>query len=353
MIKPIKLWKSYSDQIDLLEQRGLKITNRTKALEYLERIGYYRLSGYWYPFRQTDQTLNKKLDQFIESCSFEQAVQLYIFDKKLRLLVLDAIERIEMAVRVDIAYCLGKLHPLAHLQASSFHGNFSARQAKGKTQTAHQIWVDKYQECIRRNAKTAFVKHHAHEYGGQLPVWVAIELWDFGMMSTLFSGMQKQHKDQLAQKYGIADGETFAKWLRSLNHIRNISAHHSRLWNANIVDRSDVPTNLATYQLKNAKPFLYLCLMKQLLDVICPNSTWGERMKQLFFDFPLKNHAVVSALDTGCIEGWEKWELWKNKSQHVHYQNYNNEEVLGVLQILLSKPARKSKRFYALITKTR
>lgn len=353
MIKPIKLWKSYSDQLGLLEQRGLHIGDHSKALDYLERIGYYRLSGYWYPFRQTDPATNKKLDQFIEGSSFEQAVQLYIFDKKLRLLTLDAIERIEMAVRVDIAYCLGKLHPLAHLQASSFHGNFSARQARDKTQTAHQIWVDKYQECIRRNTKTAFVKHHAQEYNGQLPVWVAIELWDFGMMSTLFSGMQKKHKDQIAQKYGVADGENFAKWLRSLNHIRNISAHHSRLWNANIVDRSDVPVDLVKFHLNNAKPFLYLCLMKQLLDVICPNSSWGSRIKRLFAEFSLQNHPSISIRDTGCVADWEKWELWANKSQHVHYQNYNNEEVLGVLRVLLNKPARMSKRFYTLITNMR
>ena len=324
MNKPLKIWKSYADQLSLLEQRGLYIGDRSKAIDYLDRIGYYRLSGYWYPFRQVESSTQKKLDQFIQDCSFEQAVKLYIFDKKLRLLALDAIERIEMAVRVDIAYCLGKLDPLAHLQANRFHGNFSRRLAREKNQTAHQIWLGKYEECIRRNAKTAFVEHHSNEYGGQLPVWVAIELWDFGMMSTLYAGMKTIHQDAIAKKYGAASGKTFAKWLRSLNHIRNIAAHHSRLWNANIVDRSNVPPHLAGYQLDNAKPFLYLCLMKQVLDTICPNSEWGNRIKKLFAEFALQKHPAVSIRDTGCVTGWENWELWMNKtqankSQHVHY----------------------------------
>lgn len=318
MIKPVKTWKSYSDQIQLLQQRGLIITDQAKAINYLQRIGYYRLSGYWYPFRQTNAVTQQKLDTFIAGCHFEDAVQLYIFDKKLRLLILDAIERIEMAVRVDIAYCLGKLNPLAHLNPVSFHGGFSKTIHRNKTQTDYQSWLIRYQETIRRNSKTAFVQHHIQEYGGQLPIWVAIEIWDFGMMSTLFAGMKKSHQDQIAQKYGVADGKEFARWLRSFNHLRNIAAHHSRLWNANIVDRSNVPTALSTYALNNAKPFLYLCLIKQILDVICPNSQWGERLKQLYLDFPLKNHVVVDIRDTGSIVGWENWQLWKNKSQHVH-----------------------------------
>jgi abortive infection bacteriophage resistance protein len=79
--KPLKIWKSYADQLSLLEQRGLYIGDRSKAIDYLDRIGYYRLSGYWYPFRQVESSTQKKLDQFIQDCSFEQAVKLYIFDK--------------------------------------------------------------------------------------------------------------------------------------------------------------------------------------------------------------------------------------------------------------------------------
>ncbi|MCF7976440.1 MAG: Abi family protein [Chromatiaceae bacterium] len=114
-----KPWQSYSEQLDLLISRGLVVTDRPKALEYLQRIGYYRLSGYWFPFRERSGLLilldehgrkpvkkQRKetriaLDDFRPGATFEDAVKLYVFDKKLRMLVMDALERIEIALRVD------------------------------------------------------------------------------------------------------------------------------------------------------------------------------------------------------------------------------------------------------------
>jgi abortive infection bacteriophage resistance protein len=96
-----KPWLSYREQLDKLKNRGLAVTNEPKALEYLERIGYYRLSGYWYPFRERSELFcpigkdipkGKKtkptsavLDSFKPGSSFDAAVRLYVFDKKLRL----------------------------------------------------------------------------------------------------------------------------------------------------------------------------------------------------------------------------------------------------------------------------
>lgn len=111
-----KPWQSYEEQLDLLISRGLVVTDRAKALEYLRRIGYYRLSGYWFPFRELSEPLilldehgrkpAKKqrketriaLDDFRPGATFEDAVRLYVFDKKLRLLAMDALERIEIAL---------------------------------------------------------------------------------------------------------------------------------------------------------------------------------------------------------------------------------------------------------------
>lgn len=308
----IKDWKSYSEQLFILEQRGLVVTDQDKALKYLERLGYYRLSGYWFPFRLNAHNSYTKIDQFAPNTTFENIVQLYIFDKKLRLLVLDAIERIEMALRVDIAYCLGQKGALAYLQPQNFHGKFSKQKIKtGKYagSTQQDVWIDKFNASVKRNSKTDFVKHHQQKYGGQLPVWAAIELWDFGMMSTLYVGMKEVDQNLIARKYQVENGLMFAQWLRSLNHIRNIAAHHSRLWNVNIVDRSDVSSEFMG--LNNAKPFLYLCIMKKLLNVICPNSLWGSRLIQLFLDFPIQESMLVNVQQTGCYIEWDKEKLWQ------------------------------------------
>ena len=119
-MKPLKPWLSFSDQLLQLQARGLHVDDHVAALDYLERLGYYRLSGYWYPLgvivpvASQAQGRAVRLDTFVPGSRFEDVVRLYVFDKKLRLLALDALERIEMAVRVDVAYLLGEHAARAH-----------------------------------------------------------------------------------------------------------------------------------------------------------------------------------------------------------------------------------------------
>ncbi|MHB8116086.1 MAG: Abi family protein [Acidithiobacillus ferrivorans] len=317
-MKPLKPWRSFADQLQQLQARGLQVENPAAALDYIERLGYYRLSGYWYPLRAIDQAASVahgkvvRLDTFAPDSRFEDVVRLYVFDKKLRLLALDALERIEMAVRVDVAHLLGRRDPRAHETSACLHGNFAKKLItkgpdKGKTQ--HQVWLAKYQSMLNRARREPFVVHHQQQYGA-LPIWAAIEVWDFGLLSKLFAGMQYADQQTIAAMYGAPNGQAFAQWLRSLNFIRNVSAHHSRLWNINVLDYSAVP---ATWpgQLNSARPFFYFCLMQQLLGVICPNSSWGQRFKTLLADdFPAVANQHILLSDLGVFPGWEGWALW-------------------------------------------
>ena len=137
-----KPWLSVSEQIDKLQVQGLEVTDKPRAELTLRRIGYYRLSGYWYPFRERSglacsvpeiagkpSKKDKKvqtfpLDSFKSGLRFQDAVDLYVFDKKLRLLVLDALERIEVALRVDISHTLGEIDPFAYLRPELLSDNF-------------------------------------------------------------------------------------------------------------------------------------------------------------------------------------------------------------------------------------
>lgn len=295
---PFKPWKNYSAQLDHLKARGLWVKDEQRALRYLERLGYYRLSGYWYPLRKIDpvqsaaQNKAVRSSEFCEGSRFEQIVDLYVFDKKLRLLALDALERIEMALRVDIAHLLGKKHPVAHTLPRYFHGHFAKQtQTKGphKGRTEHDVWMEKYQSLLKRAKHDPAIIHNVTKYG-QPPIWVAIEVWDFGTLSKLYAGMLHADQDSIAAKYGASDGRELAKWLRSFNFIRNVAAHHSRLWNINILERSDIPQGLPQWQyLSNQRPFLYFCLMAKMLKVICPNSHWSERLIGALANFPQEN----------------------------------------------------------------
>ncbi|PKO29620.1 MAG: abortive phage resistance protein [Betaproteobacteria bacterium HGW-Betaproteobacteria-9] len=320
--KPLKPWISFADQLAQLEQRGMEVENKVAALDYLERIGYYRLSGYWYPMRAIDiaaslaQGQAVRSNAFVGGTRFEDVVHLYVFDKKLRLLALDALERIELAVRVDVAHLLGQRDPKAHENPACLHGNFAKKViTKGPDtgKTEHQVWLSKFQALLQRARKEPFVQHHKQQYGA-LPIWAAIEVWDFGLLSKLFAGMKHADQQAVAAIYGAPDGQTFAQWLRSLNFIRNVSAHHSRLWNLNVVERASLPADWPA-ALDNSRPFFYFCLMQQLLNVICPNSAWGQRVTELLEGgFPNTQNGVLSLDDLGAVVGWAETMPWKKQA---------------------------------------
>ena len=86
-----KRFESSVNLVNLLESRGLQICDRNKAIQYLDNIGYYRLSAYMYPLLKMPKTAHL----YKEGSTFEKVMMLYRFDKKLRLLMFNEIEKIE------------------------------------------------------------------------------------------------------------------------------------------------------------------------------------------------------------------------------------------------------------------
>lgn len=119
-----KPYLSLPDQLALIKSRGLQVTDDADALECLHRNGYYRLSAYWFPFRKI--VSGQRTDDLLADSRFEDAVDLYRFDKTFKMLLLDAIERIEIAARVEIALVLGRRDPFAHTNSALFRPNFSS-----------------------------------------------------------------------------------------------------------------------------------------------------------------------------------------------------------------------------------
>lgn len=316
-------WKSYTEQLALLKSRGLTISDDAAALSQLERIGYYRLSAYWYPFRvfqvSLDPVTNKlkqtRTDQFAPHTQLLDAVNLYLFDKKLRLLVQDALERIEIALRVDIAYLLSEQDAFAHLHAVNLHPTFSTKTQKPSGKSSHAEWVEKYQQLVHRS-KEDFVRHHKAHHDGKMPIWVAIEVWDFGLMSKMFAMMKVHDQEKISRKYGVPDWQAFQSWLRSLNYLRNLAAHHSRLWNRNVIDQPKLPAkgsinwcdDFAGKAELIAKPFLLLAICRHLTLRICPGTQWHNRVKALLLTFPAQfADQKRSIQDIGVTEEWETW----------------------------------------------
>ncbi|OEC49297.1 abortive phage resistance protein [Aeromonas sp. ANP5] len=326
-----KPWLSHREQLNQLQQRGMTVTDEEAALDYLERIGYYRLSGYWYPFRERSgevvllseqgrkpqkvRTTRLVMEGFKPGSRFIDAVELYVFDKRLRLLTMDALERIEIAIRVDISHTLGHLDPFAYLKPEYLFTDFCQKLDSKTGLSEHHAWLASHARLIGRS-KEEFVKHNKNRYGLPLPIWVACEVWDFGTMSMLYAGMRPEEQDQIASTYGITNGRVFASWLRSLNYLRNVCAHHSRLWNRNIADQPKLPSSsaipwIAEYEHNEhalARCFLLLRICRHLLIHINPNSTWPQRMREHLEEFPDLEHLGLNVAGMGAPANWlESW----------------------------------------------
>lgn len=288
------------------------------------------MSAYCYPFRifrheqdaETGAIRSVRTDDFMPDTAFSDAVNLYLFDRRLRVLLADALERIEVSLRVEVAYRLGKADTFAHLHEANFHPSFRDRLDTRSGQTAFATWQQKYQGLVLRSRED-FVKHYREKHGPDMPIWVAIEVWDFGAVSQLLAMMKVPDQQAIAIRYGIADWKAFASWVRSLSYLRNLVAHHSRVWNRNMVSEPKMPASggpawcqyFANKPDMLAKPFVYLAIVRHMVETICPGSQWRLRLAGHLRDFPEQaSQRKLTMAAMGAPEGWEAW--WRaNRGQ--------------------------------------
>ncbi|OKH11180.1 Abi family protein [[Limnothrix rosea] IAM M-220] len=283
-----------TDQINLLESRGLIVSDKAKAEFYLARINYYRLRAYCLPFEQSPQT-----HQFKTGTTFENVLDLYIFDRELRLHLLDAIERIEVSMRSIWAYELAHAYnPHAHLDRTLF----DERQ-----------WVKNLAKLHREveRSNEDFIRHFKRTYSEALPpVWVAVEVMSLGSLSSWFGILKpRQARQKIATHYGI-NHSVLESWLHHLAIVRNICAHHSRLWNKEI---SVAPRNIRSsgHPLHNGiitsskKIYNSLVILLYLMDQIAPNHQWGQKLLNHIKTCPQS----LSAMD--FPSDWESRQIWQ------------------------------------------
>jgi len=288
---------SFAQQVQLLASRGLQIDDQHRAEHYLAHINYYRLAGYCLPFEADHAT-----HQFRPGVRFDDVVGLYIFDRELRLLVLDAIERIEVSVRTQWAY------QFAH--ALSPHGYLEAQHAKSMKQYARQLAI-LAAEVDR--SKEAFVVHYRNKYTDpdMPPVWVACEMLSLGQLSQWFTLLKPIALRKRMSKCYRLDQQVLQSALHHLTYVRNICAHHARLWNREFVVTSSLPRKsppMLTAAIKNRDSrqlYNTLCLIVYLMDCINPGHSWRGRLSTLLDEHRPDTNAM------GFPSDWANRDLWK------------------------------------------
>lgn len=287
---------SFDDQADLILSRGL-IADRDRLISCLSSVNYYRLSGYLYPYRNPDDT-------FRNGTTFDMIWLHYCFDRKLRILVLDAIENVEVAVRTSVVYHFAHAHgPFGHVDYAYM---------RNLSRDGHQTWLDNLTEETNRSTET-FVDHFKKKYGAHhqyLPIWMASEIFTFGALLTMFKGMDNRLRQTVSSNYSMND-EVFKSWLIALNGVRNICAHHGRLWNRELGYKPKVPKEKKypdwhiPVTIPRHRVFVILTILKYMISIISPECVWSDYVRELLDDYP-----DISRKSMGFPENWEKSPLW-------------------------------------------
>lgn len=317
---------TFEQQLAQLQDRKLIVENPANAICALEKIGYYRLAAYWYPFRKSKPKklrttrFNYRYDDFKPNHSFEQTVALYDFDRRLRLLLLEALGVIEIQLRAKIAYFAGEIDGFIHLNRSLLDEGECGIIPRGTNKDSYSSWQDNYKKQLRRARSEDFIRHHMNRYGEELPIWIAMEILEFGSISKLFTFLPKNVKNNIAPAFGVLQGNVMASWIRNFNYTRNIAAHHSRLWNRLIVTRIQVPNRNVVdpgiFHLAdstNSKQFkkIYptLALIAYTLSYLEPQGNWRNRLVKLLEQFPEIDGLGLQTM--GFPDNWKELGLWR------------------------------------------
>ena len=288
-----------SEKLQLLLDRGLLISKIDSARHCLGHLNYDRLSHYWIPFLE-----NLDTKKFREGTQFEDILNLYIFDRELRLLVLDGIERVEVSIRSKWAYNFSKCHGShAHLNADLFlnEGTWS-----------HETAIQDLQKIVSKSKESFIIQLHK-DYSDRLPpLWALVEIMTFGQLSYWLKNLRyREDRKAVADEYKI-DETNLISFLHHLTLIRNKCSHHSRLWNCDFPIKIKLPKKRPVIVVESInkesdnKIYNTLVILIHLLNTIDPDHGWTDRFLSLVKKYRIDLHKM------GFPSNWESLPIWKS-----------------------------------------
>jgi abortive infection bacteriophage resistance protein len=289
--------KTYEEQLCILEARGLIVNDRKFALHCLEHYNYYRLSAYRFTLTETDNS-----DLFVRGTTFESLWELYDFDRQLRFLVMQATKRLEISVRAHWAYVLSHAHGA---QAYEYPDVF--RDPRRHTSALSRL------DGELGRSREVFVTHFRQQYGmSRPPIWAACEIMSFGLLSRFYENI-RHNKDRkaISQSYGLSPAN-LESLLTHAAYIRNLCAHHSRLWNRRFTVTVSLPRKHPLNVVESLNPSedrrLYntLVILAHIMNVVAPDSNWIDSLLTLI---NAQKNPVTQHM--GFPENWRNLPIWK------------------------------------------
>lgn len=291
--------RSFEKQVDQLSDRGLDVGIVSQSAKWLERIGYYRLRPYWL-------ALQDEQGCFLPGASVAYAVDLYRFDAALRQCLLSGLERVEVGLRVQVSHSIGRRDVMGHRKLSCLDA---------ASYNAHADWLARADAQLG-DCRESWLADFRIEFGDPVPTWMAVEAWSFGVVSKLYSIMNRNDRAAIAKRYAV-NHETFASWMRACSTLRNSCAHHARVWNKPLIDQPAVPKgweakpvqHIAQDRKSETRIYAMLAVMAHCLSVMGYTTAWAQSARKLAENFPARIGINLNEA-AGFPLNWQSESIW-------------------------------------------
>jgi abortive infection bacteriophage resistance protein len=286
---------SVQAQIAILKARGLSIADESNAQISLRHIGYYRLSAYMRPFQIADGTHN-----FNKGATFEKIFDLYSFDRKLRIVFLDALDRIEIGLKSATTESLAtKYGPHWYLDKNHFLPNAD-----------HAALITSLKEEIGHSDPKKRAVHIDHYYSNyntpdMPPSWMLFEAISFGSFAYLVRKLNAANSKGVAWLVNIPE-PALPSWCLSLSYLRNLCAHSCRIWNRTHTIKPIIIKNYKSEMSPNDKTYAQAVTLWVLLKRCSGPTEWKKRLADLF-----NEHPDVDLPALGFPTDWSTRTLWR------------------------------------------
>jgi abortive infection bacteriophage resistance protein len=293
-----KPYLSPQDLVALLKSRGLSITDEPKALSYLTNIGYYRLSAYFYPLLNDP----KENHLFKAGATLDLVMNMYRFDRKLRVLLFNEVEKLEVAIRCAMNNITSAALNDIFWMTNAAYFNNPLGFAKS---------LSLMQAALGRT-KEEFIEHFNKKYIDPFPpAWMISEIIPLGTLCGIYNNLKSVSiRKKIANQFGLPV-PVFSSWILALSILRNLCCHHNRIWNK---DHLVIPADLRTpvFPWMNStttdpkRIYYRICIIKYMLFSVSPNNRFAETLKSLMAEFP-----TIDIRAMGFSANWHTEPLWK------------------------------------------
>jgi abortive infection bacteriophage resistance protein len=276
---------SVKAQTENLKSLNLAIADEQFAFDFLNDISYFRF------IKAYSLELKKKNGNYYDGVTFEQLVELYLFNSNFRQLLFPQIERVEINLRCRISNLFSERYGvLSYKESDLFRSNHY-----------HNLFLRDIEAEIRRNRRAPFIRNfHANYTNGEIPLYALIEIFSFGTLSKFYKNMLNVDKKEIAKMYSIPY-PYFESWIESIAYVRNLCAHYGRLYNAKLsktpkLYQGDIKNGITSHRIYG----ILICLK----HILPENKQWHEFIESL--DLLLKKYPFVEKQTMGFPESWKE-----------------------------------------------